>query len=316
MATKTLFHMDVGSAEYQSCRGQAHVRAAIEEAFAAYAPIADVDYVDAFRTRTTQRLWELFTFHVLRRDGKDPASPRRHTVDDRVVEGGPDFLLQGSPRVWVECVASGPGEGENRVAPMPDGFGTYAVVDPKADLRLVTSVDEKRKKFDGYRSRGIVQDGDVNVVALHARDVHPFVDASAELGVPVYVRMLYGLGAYYERVVPVGDGSVIFPGAEWERRIVVEKRRDEHGVIEVGTALFFEERYAQVSALIGGMPGARAFLDDDELRGRGLVIVHNPRAKAPLPRGFFGFGAEYWVEGWDGTRGTLAVREATRDAPR
>lgn len=316
MVKPDLFRAAEGHVEYATCLLWPGLRPAVEAAFEQYAPFADEDFVAAFPRETTQRLWELLVFHALLRDGKTPTAPKKHSIDEVVVKGGPDFLLDGTPRVWVECVASGPGDGENCVPPMTRGFGTYAAVDKKMDLRLVTSMDEKRKKFDKYLKQGIVKHVDANVIALNPRDVHPLVNATDNLGIPVYVRVLYGLGAYYEVVVPVGDGSVRFPRAEWEHRPLVEKKRSDGGVAEVGTALFLDERYAHVSALIGGMPGAQAFLDEDALGGRGLVVVHNPLAKTPLPHGFFAFGREYWIEGWDGERGSFAVHDATLDAVR
>jgi hypothetical protein len=62
----------------------------------------------------------------------------------------------------------------------------------------------------------------------------------------------------------------------------------------VSTALFEDESYSGISACLYSVTDA---FNPPRSWARSLVLVYNPLATAPLPRGCFGRVLQYWREG-------------------
>jgi hypothetical protein len=58
--------------------------------------------------------------------------------------------------------------------------------------------------------------------------------------------------------------------------------------------VFLDESSADVSALLGSCSDE---LNRPDVPGADFVLIHNPMAATPLPRGWLPVGHEYWVEG-------------------
>lgn len=87
-------------------------------------------------------------------------------------DGQPDFhvKLANGQVCWIEVVAPGPGEGDDRLKPLPVGAPgefvtcTYSV-EPKV-LRICSALREKARKFQCYRERGVVGSDHLAVIAV------------------------------------------------------------------------------------------------------------------------------------------------------
>ena len=76
----------------------------------------------------------------------------------------------------------------------------------------------------------------------------------------------------------------------YEYRDKVMKKSGE----EISTAIFLSPDFADVSAVISSFVDMANY---PTIEGEDFRLVHNPKAKCPLPMGLFARGQEYWVEG-------------------
>jgi hypothetical protein len=257
------------------------------------AELADANFVSEITgdkdTKFWQRVWEMMLGRHLSRLGHRLSSAGE----------GPDFRFETEGKtVWCEAIAPEPeglpGDwltlsepGEIRVRSMP-----YEAM----LLRWTTALKEKRDKLEGcikkdritgedvfkpgYRQKGIVNDGDCYVIAVNSCQLsaHPVRDSIS--GLPFAVETVFPVGPWAFPVL-AEEGCLGDP-FRTVRRFV-----KNHNGSPVATTGFLDPAYARVSALLGC---ATAYAPDDDL---GLVVVHNPLARVPLPVGVLGAAVEY-----------------------
>lgn len=125
----------------------------IEQLWADYWPPSDAHFLRESTIQFHQRTWELYLWHVLKMYGHDPrkSGPK-----------GPDMWFQVDGRkVWVEAIAPQRGTGPDAVPAIRTinemiAAGEEPIAQPvpeeKILLRLTQALDDKRKKYEGYRS--------------------------------------------------------------------------------------------------------------------------------------------------------------------
>lgn len=105
---------------------------------------------------------------------------------------GPDLLaLIGDRQVWIECIVPEPGDTADAVPDLVDGK-VHNVPDDAIKLRFLNAIDKKRQKFGKYVQKGIVPEGDAQVIAINGRCVP---SASTDFDPPRIARVLYGFGS-------------------------------------------------------------------------------------------------------------------------
>lgn len=252
-------------------------RAFVESLWEECHPYLDNDLVQKAKAAYHPAFWELYVAHTLRRHGVDLVrrSDRQPAVD------GPD-LLASDPRVWVEAVAPGPGDGPDAVPRAPPGV-VSTVPDDQIILRYRSVIRDKAQQIQRHHDRRWIRDDDPVVVAINGGLIP---SAWLELTIPRIVRAVFPIG--HERY-HVGTESMEVVDHSFEYRAFVKKRQGA----EVPVDYFTHEESAGVSAVLASCVDE---INRPEVAGVGIILVHNPLARVPLPRGWLPCGWEYWVD--------------------
>jgi hypothetical protein len=257
------------------------------------AELADANFVSEITgdkdAKFWQRLWEMMLGRHLSRLGHRLSSAGE----------GPDFRFEVEGKtVWCEAVMPDPKDlpGDWLTLPEPGEVRVHSVPYEAMLLRWTAALKEKHDKLEGrtkkarvtgedvfkpgYRQKGIVADGDCYVIAVNSCQLSAFPKRNGISGLPFAV----------ETVFPVGPWA--FPVLAEQGRLgdpfrTVRRFVKNHNGSPVATTGFLDPAYAGVSALLGC---TTANAQDGDL---GLIVVHNPLARVPLPVGVLGAAVEY-----------------------
>jgi len=130
-----------------------------------------------------------------------------------------------------------------------------------------------------------VLEGEPRVVAINAGAV-PY--AHKEYDPPRIVRSVFPVGW---PVAEVNTANRTITDGGFEYRASEMKKSGA----EVPTDSFLSGDFPAVSAVLYSAATPHSLINHDH--GSEFVLVHNPAAEAPLPRGFLRLGTEYWLEG-------------------
>jgi hypothetical protein len=193
---------------------------------------------------------------------------------------GPDVLV--TPATWLEAIAVTAGTGPDAVAEGPLRQ-VHPVPDGEMKLRLLSAFVEKSEKFGQYRQNGIVGSSDPCVIAINAA-LLPAVHL--ERSVPRIIRALLGVG---DEVFVINTSTREVVERTHARQPTVAKRSGS----QVSQEMFLDGSHAHVSACLYS---AVEICNRPNPHGCEFVVLHNPAALNPLPRGTIQCGREYWVE--------------------
>ncbi len=211
------------------------------------------------------RLWEMMVAKILKFEGYEPKS----------TDHGPDFVVErGGKRIFIEAICPGPGDEGNPNSVPPIIYGAPIFQDvPVAQivLRIRSALEEKKRKYKQYLKEGIVSASDVCVIAVSSSKLSP----RAKLWPPAIMRATHGLGNPYV-VFGQGEGVV---GEGIESCESIPKVNGQ----EIDTRFFLSEDNSLISAVLYSHCSFFSLVFDlfDE-----SMIVHNPKARVPLPQGF------------------------------
>ncbi len=242
------------------------------------------------RTQFQQVYWEVYLAATLLRQGVQLVSRKQRTQKS----AGPD-LLQRDPDASHEAIAITAGTGLDRVTEAPVGEARE-VPDAEITLRITAGLAEKVRKYNGYRRSGLLPIDLPYVIAVNAGSVP---SASKETELPRIVRAVLPFGW---EVVQLDATTGRIAGRSYQHRPSLEKRS---GAL-VSTQFFETTEAVGVSAVLYACVDPFNWPE----RGSGFVMVHNPRAKNPLPRGLVSGAREFWVDG-DALKSNISERLAT-----
>lgn len=223
-----------------------------------------------------QCFWEMYLAGSLLEAGL-PLVPRARRTRPNF---GPD--LQIEPNIWVEAIAGTAGRGTDAVTEAELGVARD-VPDEQMKLRLISMFVEKRRKFDEYRKKGLVGQGDVCVVAINGGLV-PSI--RAEVTPPRIVRALMEIGHPTIRLSRT-TGEVV--DRSYKHQPVVTKKSGS----TVGQGMFLDHSSVGVSACLYSSSDP---VNYPAVCGSDFIVVHNPTATVQLSRAFFRRGWEFWLE--------------------
>jgi len=271
-------------AEYLELRdGQReHIQEAkrfVEHMWSLCADFLDSDLREKARSNFSSAFWELYLAFALYANGVHLV-PRSQRSPAR---SGPDLLIR-EPRIWIEAVAPGPGQGADRVPDLMGTPGAHAVPDEQLKLRLRSAIEEKHDRLLAYEKKGWVRSDEPTIVAVGGAGLGLL---HGDLNVPRIVRVAFPIGFEQLHIDPatrqvVGRSHQYSPG--------VRKQSGE----EVSTDLFVTPAYRRISALLYSPSDA---LNRPTHPGVDLILVLNPHAAAPITPGWFHFLHEYHAEG-------------------
>ena len=203
---------------------------------------------------------------------------------------GPDFSFDiAGRRVWVEAISPGPGDGNNRVPDnRPSTPNVVEVFDAPVIpvlLRHTAAIDEKFRKYQRYRERGVVGPSDPFLIAVDSSQLglSGFEGGS---GFPAALEAVYPLGAMQ---VHFAVGSPEQTRTDHQYRPAVQNANSAN----VQTTRFLDEAYAGISGIIAA-DRCDVYLLNYPIRP--VVLVHNKVATNPIPEGQLKVDFEYHIE--------------------
>jgi hypothetical protein len=243
-----------------------------------YHPYADDHFLIEVRRDFHARFWEMYLTCALLRH----SSKHGYSVSCR--KPGPDILIEHQGRrIWIEAVTATdgePGKPDSISAPVLGEANT--VPDEKIILRYRNAIDEKHRKLEGYITNNIVSRDDSYVVAVNGYALS-YSWADAEM--PRILKAVFPLGAL-QFIFDRETGKLT--GSSHQFRPNIYKKSGS----EVSTEVFVNEPCAGISAVMHS--SAYACMTKQPL-GSDFLLIHNPIAIAPVPRGLLVSPREYWA---------------------
>ncbi len=196
---------------------------------------------------------------------------------------GPDFrLLNAGQTIWVEAIAPSPMDIPLDWLEAPK-LNEYRVRSKPHDailLRWTSAIKEKRRAFSEYKSKQIIAHGECTVIAISSSMLHDyaFEDKGASQ-LPTAIEAVFPIGLLAISIDPSGKlkgEAVRMP------RFQIQNKNNS----AVPTDNFLNPAYSNISALMGSHR-------KDSLGGLDAVLIHNPYAVHPLPKGILGAALEY-----------------------
>jgi hypothetical protein len=220
------------------------------------------------------RLWEMMVAKILTDEGYEPKS----------TDHGPDFVIEHKgKKVFIEAICPGPGDktNPNSVPPIINGaLVASPVPESQIVLRIRSALEEKKRKYTQYLEEGIVSASDVCSIALSSSKFSP----RGKMRPPAIMRATHGLGNRY--VVFDQDEGVVGEGIE--SRESIPKVNGQ----EIDTRFLLSEANALISSVL--YSDCSFFSMDFDLFAESMII-HNPKARVPLPQEFFKRIKEIWT---------------------
>ncbi|MFN0131591.1 MAG: hypothetical protein ACKVW3_03515 [Phycisphaerales bacterium] len=233
--------------------------------------------------------WEMYVGCALLEQGVQLVP--RAQWDNSWKGAGPDLMATiDGLRVWIECVAPGPGDGADAVPELTDGLLDDVPLH-QISLRFLSVIEGKRKTWAGYMTKGIVKAQDGFVVAINAHGV-PLTFLSGNR--PLILNSLYGLG---DQAITYNRTTKEWSEPFLKRRLFIPKLKGE----AIDANLFGNGKAAEVSGVLYSTVDAWHPKSTPAL---GVLFVHNLTAAVPLPDRWLPQSVSYAVT-VNGARGTI-----------
>lgn len=249
----------------------------------------DTELVDHLQAR----FWEMYLACVLL-DCRHDIVPRH----ERPAEG-PDLCVRGQGRrIWIEAIAPTVGNGADAVpviTPDKEVAGEVChMPNEEIILRYASAFTEKRRKFEKYRSRGIVGDDDAVIIAINGGRI-PHVYSE-----PPLPRIVCAMYAYGTDVVTLNRETLEVVEEGHTYRVSLPKRSGSG--VPTDSLLNSDAAFASAVVFSYANPWNHPAEPGDD-----FVVCHHCDPSVPLDRRWFGRGREYWVD-----RGSLHWRSSER----
>lgn len=306
---ESLFHRDAqldDDPEYRALLEDvplhAQLRTYLEAMWSRFRPLASAHWQSEFPRQTHRRFWEMYLCAAL----LDFGFQLEQLPDD-----APDALVRlpdGRP-VWFEAIAADAGEpGNPNSVPQLSELALDVVrvgylPEEQIILRITSAIASKISQRAKRIKRGRVKAEDVYVIAVSAGAVPLAFAAMRDL--PIAARAVFPVGHQYFKV---NTSSFEVVDSGWASRMGITKKPRPAAKSEVQanasavssvvpTTLFANDNHAEISAIV--YSDARVSRHAAERGGKwgdDFVLIHNPFARSPLPRGFFPRGREFTAE--------------------
>lgn len=253
--------------------------------------LADPNFIEELCSENESSFWsrlsEALLASQLKKTGLTPKSSGSE---------GPDFLLeQEGLKIWIEVTC-----------PDPIGLPTdwqrlelqnnIRIVDfPHKEilLRWTHAIKEKTEKLlgssdgkiKGYFKKGIVSSEDAYVIAINScklRSGDRFPQLSGISQFPFAFEAVFPIGP---KQIKINNNSMEIIESTYQYRPKIQKSEKAH----VETNIFLDDKFEAISAIWA------VDIDGSYIVGNyePMVIIHNPKAKNPLPTGLIPANYEY-----------------------
>lgn len=264
-----LFNGDGNDPAFLALRDEdsyAKERAECERLWLPFKEIREKDFTHEFSRNFQHRFWEMWLGAQL------------NELSGKVARqsSGPDFEVKSEPIVHVEASVVERGKGNSRVPkPSERDDDDDSVLFRECVLRITEKLQEKRKRNNAEQ----IGNAHPYILAVNL----PFPEAWVSSTPPLAAQAFLGAGGHY--AVKQSDGS-------WQGAIAWKPNLENHNKSKVETTAFLDGTYRWVSAIIIASVNVLSSCYPNPA----LELLHNPTAIHPVPRGWFRFGHEYWLE--------------------
>lgn len=247
-------------------------RAFIEHLWSRYRGLEDPHFLQDAQTHFLERFWEMYLTVAF--------------IDHELMpirEGGVGqefYFLHKEQKVWVEAVAPGPGDGDDRVEEPGIGMVTNVPTE-KILLRFTNAVSTKRKQYLAALAKGLIREEDCYVLAINSR------------GIP-YAPYGNTLPFFLQALLPIGAPTLVIDRAThkaidsyYALRDTVTKAKGA----PVDTAIFLDIEYSFISAILHS--GVDCVNRPPQLGGD-FSVLHNPLASRPIGPSTFDWCDQYF----------------------
>ena len=255
---------------YRNVRDLPHYREArdfTESLWRRYRGYEDEHFLQEAKDHFLERFWEMYLAVAFLERGFELS---------RAGNAGPEFCFtSGNRKIWVEAVAPGPGEGNDRVPELQMGPEVASKVPTeKILLRYTNAIVEKRKQYVAALERGTLDESDAYVLAINSRRIShaPFGNT-----LPFFVQAL----------LPFGPPTILIDrktGEFGERFYQLRESVTKAKGSAVSTASFLDPQFAFVSAVLHSSVDCA---NRPSRLGGEFIILHNPSASRSLDRSVF-----------------------------
>lgn len=257
-----------------------HIKEHIEYLWDIFEPYAEPGFREEAKIEEffSQKMWELYCGATMRFHGKNIVEKGKK---------GPDHLLcESLGKVWVEDIAVTSGVGPDAVPPLRsanvlkgESISTQTIPEDEMALRITHGLREKFYKYERYCENDVVKQNEPYVIAIN-RGAFLYPDH-----IPLVLKAVFSIGQPFMRFDPeTGEHT----SSGWTREGEIFKINGA----PVPKNFFQLEEFAGISAVIYCKENICSI---PKILGDDMYIVHNPLARNPLPREFFPFGFEYFV---------------------
>jgi hypothetical protein len=262
-------------------------REAVDILWFRYRDRATRHWVVQFPTKTHDRFWEIYLTVHLQDGGLEVARSVSIHRDD-----GPDvqIIRQGLPAIVVEAACIGPGDPVyTNSVPIypPSDCGAFEVrpyPEEQLILRYTSALHAKARQRERHVGSGFFDAQSPFVIAVNAGGC---TEALLDPIQPMVLKALFPVGHLYLSIDNVTLRSV---GGGWTTRPQVFKARPGDRTSgqssAVATTMFSAEEFTGVSAILhSGVNVANQVWPGGQTAGADFVLIHNPNATSPIPRG-------------------------------
>ena len=245
-------------------------------AYREYCP--DNHFRENARSNFNSMVWQMRLTILLKRYGLELL---------KVSAQGPDIRVKREEVTsLVETVAARPGVGADAVPPPPEKHAYHPPFD-KIILRIRNSISVKVAQRLSWVEAGVVQDKEPFIIAITSGEMSDSVYPPDEMSFAERAVFPVDYGAWHGTIgAPLEDVEF-----RYGNRTAVKR---SSGSL-VSTTVFTEPEFSKISA-IAYSPHHLVNYALLTPEGRDVQLIHNPLADHPVPKGYFGFGEEVWVE--------------------
>lgn len=197
---------------------------------------------------------------------------------------GPDFLLHTKNRnIWIEVICPEPTKIPKSWLEIQPNIASKL---PHNEIlqRWTSAIKEKKEKLEGWLSKEVVSNSDVYVIAVNGCQMRhgPFLSLYGISGFPYAIEAVFGIGP---RQLIIDKKTHKIVRSKYQERFTVLNLNNA----QVRTDSFLDPSNKMISAIWAVDFNASKIVNNQEAS----VLIHNPYATNPLPRGFLPCDEEY-----------------------
>ena len=252
----------------------------IEELWQGFRRLAEPNFLDNAKHFLYAPLWEMELWEVLESLGFSA---------ERFGTAGPDFqVTKNGESVLIEATVPQQGTGADKVPEHRNVSETCIateIPEEKIILRFLNAIAEKYCQVERATKKRAEVRNVPYIIAINSCAI-PNAHTPVSEEMPYIVKGVFPIG---QLRVAIDRDSGNFAEARYATRENIRKSSGSN----VGADIFVNPEYSKISAILYTH---QTLLTRSAELSQELLLVHNPCAQNPIPRGYLNVGREFWVE--------------------